>query len=457
MKKLLLFIAVSAAVLPSFGQASKSVVFTDQKLTGRPELSNKPVVATKPKANISTNKGTATGGSSWFDYSGILATAATKGYYANVYPDSNISYTGSQGTSHVFIHSMGTSFDPTDSVYFAEQTSIGVVPNPDNRASIVVTNGNAYTVDSIAFPISYIRNTNNNDSMFIEIVRTTSTGGKGVYALQFTQPSPFFYTVTPDGKPRFGTAIFDMATSRLAPDDSFNPAKVVMGYEMNSAMWADTNANGFLNKFMKGVALPTPLAVAAGEIVVVSVSFKSGVNYPLNTPLTSANLLQMFTFDVAGAGGPPHQTVGSYQAGLLTNNDNKYGPYDSTAIRFDGHNLQVPSIIYLSDGWTDRFAFHVTCATCPVLKVDEVKNFITAQAYPNPATEEIHIPFVLKSNANVNVMLANTMGQVVATQNLGNKLSGEASFSTVNLSNGVYFYTVEANGERQTGRVVVSH
>jgi len=49
------------------------------------------------------------------------------------------------------------------------------------------------------------------------------------------------------------------------------------------------------------------------------------------------------------------------------------------------------------------------------------------------------------------------MGQTVAVQRLGNTGSSKAIFNVASLSNGIYFYTVDAGGERKTGRFVVAH
>ena len=49
------------------------------------------------------------------------------------------------------------------------------------------------------------------------------------------------------------------------------------------------------------------------------------------------------------------------------------------------------------------------------------------------------------------------LGNTVATQNVANIGSGKATINTANLADGVYFYTVTANGERQTGRVAIAH
>ncbi len=55
------------------------------------------------------------------------------------------------------------------------------------------------------------------------------------------------------------------------------------------------------------------------------------------------------------------------------------------------------------------------------------------------------------------ITINNTLGQALTTQSFKNVSSGKAVFSTSSLSDGVYFYTVKANGQQTTGRIVVAH
>jgi hypothetical protein len=81
-------------------------------------------------------------------------------------------------------------------------------------------------------------------------------------------------------------------------------------------------------------------------------------------------------------------------------------------------------------------------------------------AYPNPAKTQVMIPFTTSEAAEVNVTIANTLGQTVKSTNAGKYTAnqkGKVVFSVSDLSSGVYFYTVEANGQRITKRMVVTH
>lgn len=88
---------------------------------------------------------------------------------------------------------------------------------------------------------------------------------------------------------------------------------------------------------------------------------------------------------------------------------------------------------------------------------DVNRTAILTKATPNPATSDFTVSFTQATPAPAVISITNTVGQVVATQNVGATANGVATFSTANLPSGVYFYSVNANGSRATGRIVVAH
>jgi len=80
-------------------------------------------------------------------------------------------------------------------------------------------------------------------------------------------------------------------------------------------------------------------------------------------------------------------------------------------------------------------------------------------AYPNPANTMINIPFSVAQDGSVKVTLTNMVGQVVRTQ-VADATAGQpmnTRFNTSDLTNGVYIYSVDANGQHNTGRIVIAH
>jgi hypothetical protein len=96
-----------------------------------------------------------------------------------------------------------------------------------------------------------------------------------------------------------------------------------------------------------------------------------------------------------------------------------------------------------------------------IVGISEVHPFtLEGSVYPNPARNEFTVAFTTTETANVNVTVTNTIGQVVKAVNAGQNPAGVAGKTTINVADltpGVYFCTIEANGQRSTKRIVVTH
>lgn len=95
-----------------------------------------------------------------------------------------------------------------------------------------------------------------------------------------------------------------------------------------------------------------------------------------------------------------------------------------------------------------------------LLAVSETQPVVLGTAFPNPANTEINIPVALQQSGTAQLTLSNTLGQIVAKQDLGQMNAGTmklASVATGHLPEGVYFYAIAAENGRATGRVVVKH
>lgn len=146
----------------------------------------------------------------------------------------------------------------------------------------------------------------------------------------------------------------------------------------------------------------------------------------------------------------------------------QYKDHSMSYLMHYGQQGGYSSAVSLELANTNAFSFefinmglHVNCANCASIdgatSINNVNVIKGAKAYPNPANNELNIAFGLNEAANTTVSISNTVGQVVMSKTLASVSNGEVTFSTANLSNGVYFYTVEANGQRQTERFVVAH
>lgn len=100
-----------------------------------------------------------------------------------------------------------------------------------------------------------------------------------------------------------------------------------------------------------------------------------------------------------------------------------------------------------------RMNFDETLSTSEV----EKRNF-SVKAYPNPAKNQTTIQFELENNADVNLVLTDMSGKVVYSTEQSNVAAGknQINVSTNGLSNGVYFYSFEANGNQVTEKLIIN-
>ncbi|MBS1587457.1 MAG: T9SS type A sorting domain-containing protein [Bacteroidetes bacterium] len=92
--------------------------------------------------------------------------------------------------------------------------------------------------------------------------------------------------------------------------------------------------------------------------------------------------------------------------------------------------------------------------------VNQTNGIQVAKVYPNPATNTVNISFATVATGKITVELQNMLGQVMKTQELDNIQKDQlanATFGTNDMPNGVYLYSIHANGEVKTGRFVIAH
>jgi len=118
-------------------------------------------------------------------------------------------------------------------------------------------------------------------------------------------------------------------------------------------------------------------------------------------------------------------------------------------------NLRITPAMF-----TDSITASTISGNCISLGVNETSlnnNFSVSQNNPNPAKNNTEIAVKLTENSNVSVVITNLMGQRVMEINKGMLTSGKhnISINTSNLSSGIYFYTVTANNNSVTKKMVI--
>ena len=91
--------------------------------------------------------------------------------------------------------------------------------------------------------------------------------------------------------------------------------------------------------------------------------------------------------------------------------------------------------------------------------INNVKpNTIGLVAYPNPAANNLNVAFETTKSGNASIIVSNTVGQVVLSQNFGTVYTGRSvqSLDIASLNNGIYFYTVTTANGVATAQFVVA-
>lgn len=474
MKKLFLFVTAGVISLGAGAQSIKthSMVRVDAlnqlhlPVPQAEALGGLKVSRTLPAANDAQHKPTA-GGSRLYNYVETIA-ALNPGIASNqVYPymwfrpDIMGAYTDPNNPNGVIADtirfgSFAQVLHPSASILNNAMYFDGNYPNPTGTL-IGISKDDAYTLDSVSVTGFYARNINN--STTVDTLRFAIIYGDGTSTSNI--PESGFVS----GDIRFGTVFHDSVLN-VGTGIQGGPS---VEYRDLYLTTADTGIDGnTLPKF----TVPAGVNIPAGNMVAVTVTFKSGDdgNYTpyqdtafLGTTWGGANPYKygMFRplFLEETLGQQPAHTPGNFNAGYI-----KYLPpylFQSWEIQYLPHwAFTGPSQME----WP-YIDFYISCATCktvaeipddPDVNVNTISGvFSSISAYPNPAQDFVRIPVTLSKATDVKVSLINTVGQTLQAQNLhGNAVTAE--FNTANLPAGVYIYSVEADGQRSTGRVSIS-
>jgi hypothetical protein len=120
--------------------------------------------------------------------------------------------------------------------------------------------------------------------------------------------------------------------------------------------------------------------------------------------------------------------------------------------------------VFLLDG-TDATWYYMTSIPMIRLNFDAsigieentASNMEVLQNMPNPANGTTRFSFNLLENAEVSFEMVDMTGKVVASTNMGNLAIGNHSMTmdVSNMASGVYFYTITANGQKVTRKMIV--
>ena len=263
-------------------------------------------------------------------------------------------------------------------------------------------------------------------------------GGKADTITSFN--GSFYYTTTPGSRVIFQVYKFNTATTTW---DLF-------GQSYSRALGSsDISAQGiptYSGNFYPDPVFNTGPIVLSGDI---TAGYTQYAVVATTDHVPAASEVTLYVSNAA-------QFTGYFSvAGLEDSSDNQAGTTFNNNIA--NTTNQTP--------WTFEFApmIKVNFGNYYVMPndVNTISSLIsTDNAYPNPANNTVAITFNLLQDANTTVTVQNTLGQVVRSNNLGSlttKQTAKTTFATGDLANGVYFYTINANGQQKTGRFVIAH
>jgi PKD repeat protein len=128
-------------------------------------------------------------------------------------------------------------------------------------------------------------------------------------------------------------------------------------------------------------------------------------------------------------------------------------------------NVQNPSYIYAANGTysvcltaSNGTKTYTSCRQVKITQVgiNEASEFTLGNVYPNPvvAGTMMNIPVELNGTANQAIVkVYNTVGQVVSQSN--QVVNDKVTVATENLTEGMYMFSVEINGQKTTGKFSV--
>ncbi len=487
MKKFLLLIAASSSIGMSLNaqELNRSVIFSGGQVAApdysdfqpanrdfTPHNYNNRAVLAPGTANKTT-----AGGSRWYSYANYFdtlnkVTGAGLGAAAGlgiIWNDTIARVNYTSGIAHNTMVSVGEVFSPQFSGFYDWNYN-------DTIGLMKTTFSNAYTIDSINLWGAYVFNpakTSVVDTLKISFLHGAGGGGTGVYYF-----AGWYGSSSSSILSRFGLAATDtLYTTDLAYDSvkniPFGTSLYTFNVPLTSADWGDTLSDG---TWVKQIKLPTALSVAAGEIVGFTVAFKTGdPTFP--TVVTTSGAANDTILGITN----PRYNVFRPRLIYKNGNSSTFAAAYPTYSRADLNTGMFKTLPNYKNGWDSLYIpewawgvtaastlqhvdvdFHVNCATCHIGQVPnavhDVNNTISSvTAMPNPANTELNISFNSSVATDATVTLSNTVGKVVGVQSMTNVKNGKATFNTSTLANGIYFYSVIANGERSTGRVVIAH
>ncbi len=489
MKKLFLLFTIGSAAISLNAQElqTRSLVFNQQAIANQnaqalPKSSDFRIVPVSTNGLLKSSERTTTGGGSrWYSYienlegqSGpMVTTLGSANIQYSLWPiwkdtTAQFGYIPTGGSATYYYNgwtSLGEAFDPFAPSY----NDSNVYTTTSTNHVIKVASTNAYTIDSVGILGSYMRN--NAKPLVVDTLRLVFVTGNGSRTASDLGTSYFgcaagattSFPLTPYGIDTLNFLDMKYDSIHNRADSLFGGTlPVIVNIPLTAA---DTSSN-----WGRNIAVSVPCA--PGYVPAVSYSFISGdATYHAGDTVQRADGSYKYGIFMPIIGYHGTATAASWPQYSATDFNCGYWKSNGKRTWSAGWaNSYVPLWAWSTSSGTAAsvcqyvdMAWHVNCGTCNytnlvINAVPVVNSTINSvKAFPNPASNEVRVSYTFNQNTDATVILTNIIGQEVASQNLNNVINGTTTFNTTNLAGGVYMYTVKANGETTTGRVVIAH
>ncbi|MES2479637.1 MAG: T9SS type A sorting domain-containing protein [Bacteroidota bacterium] len=332
------------------------------------------------------------------------------------------------------------------------------VTNPAFIGKTEIKATNSYTVDSVSLSALYF--VGNSASTSTVDTLEISLGYQPVTAFYYwrTATSPWASSYLPSGKDtlKWLTPINVDSVRKLGKSYPYTGTTSFSWKEpLTAAMRTASTVTTFQTFSYK---VPSTFTVPAGNVLIITYTFRTGDTWNKNVDTITQK--HNFRPGFAGTGSSTASTPMKYSW--------YSGDHSGSSIMFSTDtNFYAPTLVIGATNdptaWFNQYLLStatLSCSSCFNVGVKESTLISDVKAFPIPANNELNIPFTVKEKSNVTISLSNLLGQVVATQNMSNVNAGQSNtavFNTANLVNGVYIYTIEANGQRSSNRFSVAH
>ncbi len=266
-----------------------------------------------------------------------------------------------------------------------------------------------------------------------------------------------------DGTASFGVAEFtyarDLGTAATFEDGNGNndPYELCNGFHVSSAADLQAISVALRNGGTGTVGLLIRGTLRAGDLttIIAQTAEHEVVASDLNAANGSTFVDLIFdTPQPLDAGTDYIVCLEHFGGGQLRTGQNGVSEVQTSFLYFDGpagldwyYTTTTPMI---------RMNFNPSVG---ITEADRQNGVGLGQNMPNPADQSTAVTFELKQAGAASLEVRDLSGKLVSSTDLGNRGAGahRVTINTAELTEGVYFYTLNANGERMSKRMVVVH